>query len=68
MLLFPENSTNRLYLGETLMKLNRPLQARQELERVLYCPQHALMPKGLEEDRQEARRLLERIAVSQEEK
>ncbi len=67
-LLFPENSTNRLYLAETLMKLNRPVQARQELERVLDSPQHALMPKGLEEDRQEARRLLERINASQEEK
>jgi tetratricopeptide (TPR) repeat protein len=67
-LLFPENSTNRLYLGETLMKLNRPVQARQELERVQQSPQHALMPKGLEEDRQEARRLLERINAAQEEK
>ncbi|RJR38705.1 MAG: hypothetical protein C4567_12095 [Deltaproteobacteria bacterium] len=67
-LLFPENSTNHLYLGETLMKLNRPLQARLELERVLQVSQHTMMPKGLEEDRREARRLLERIAVSQEEK
>jgi tetratricopeptide (TPR) repeat protein len=67
-LLAPENSTNRLYLAETLLKLNRPDQARQELEKVFQCNKHALLPKGLEEDRKEARRLLERIAAPVDEK
>ncbi|MBI4643634.1 MAG: tetratricopeptide repeat protein [Deltaproteobacteria bacterium] len=59
--LAPENSTNNLYLAETLLKLNRQAQARQVLERVLQCSKHALLPRGLEEDRKEARRLLERL-------
>lgn len=64
--LAPDNSTNRLYLAETLMKLNRQIQARQELELALQCSSHALLPRGLEEDRKEAKRLLERIKASGE--
>ncbi|MEW6660534.1 MAG: TRAP transporter TatT component family protein [Thermodesulfobacteriota bacterium] len=56
--LAPENSTNHLYLAETLIKLQRQAQAHQELEQVLKAPEHALLPRGLEEDRREARRLL----------
>jgi tetratricopeptide (TPR) repeat protein len=66
--LAPENSTNNLYLAETLIKLNRQVQARQALERVLQCPKHALLPRGLEEDRKEARRLLEGATASSETK
>lgn len=62
--LAPENSTNHLYLAETLKKLNRPDQARQELAGVLKAPRHALLPQGLEDDRQEARRLLQEWAAS----
>jgi len=61
--LAPENSTNHLYLAETLIKLHRQTQARQELEQVLQAPKHALLPRGLEEDRREARRLLEGAEV-----
>lgn len=59
--LAPENSTNHLYLAETLLRLHRQEQARLELERVLKCSQHSLMPKGLEDDRKEAKKLLEGV-------
>jgi tetratricopeptide (TPR) repeat protein len=54
----PDNSTNHLFLAETLMKLGRKKEARQELEQVLRATRHALCPQNLEEDRQEALRLL----------
>jgi tetratricopeptide (TPR) repeat protein len=56
--LAPDNSTNRLYLAQTLYRLNYRALAQQELEMVLKCTQHAVKPKDIEEDRQEARRLL----------
>lgn len=62
--LAPENSTNHLYLAETLMRLNRPEQARLELAGVLKAPRHALLPQGLEDDRKEARRLLKEWEAS----
>jgi tetratricopeptide (TPR) repeat protein len=62
-LLAPKNSTNHLYLAETLIKLHRQAQAHQELEQVLTAPEHALLPRGVEEDRREARRLLQESAV-----
>jgi len=61
--LAPENSTNHLYLAETLIKLNRQDQGRQELEQVLKAHKHALLARGLEDDRQEARRLLQGAAA-----
>lgn len=64
--LAPDNSTNHLYLAETLMRLNRQKQARQELLRVLKCSHHALTPKGLEDDRKQAKKLLERIQTLSE--
>lgn len=64
--LAPDNSTNHLYLAETLMRLRRPQQARQELEVVLQCSNNTLLPKSLEEDRKQARRLLEAIQASPE--
>jgi tetratricopeptide (TPR) repeat protein len=63
--LAPGNSTNHLYLAETLIKLQRQAQARQELKQVLQAPEHALLPRSLEEDRREARRLLKEAAASE---
>jgi len=54
----PDNSTNHLYLGETLLLLGKKNEARQEFEKALRCLRHALGPHGLEEDHQEARRHL----------
>jgi tetratricopeptide (TPR) repeat protein len=56
--LAPENSTNHLYLAQTLYRLHYPSLARQQLELVLTCPHHAVKVQDLEDDRQEARRLL----------
>lgn len=54
----PDNSTNHLFLAETLLKLGKKTEACQELEQVLKATRHALCPKDLEEDRREALRLL----------
>jgi tetratricopeptide (TPR) repeat protein len=56
--LAPDNCTNHLYLAQTLYRLHYRSLARQQLEMVLKCTQHAVKPQGIEEDRQEARRLL----------
>jgi len=64
--LAPDNSTNHLYLAETLMRLNRQEQARRELQQVLKCSHHALLAKGLEDDRKEANKLLAVVKVSSE--
>jgi tetratricopeptide (TPR) repeat protein len=55
----PENSTNRLFLGETLLKMGKKGAARQELELVLNGTGHPLCAQFLEEDRQAAKRLLQ---------
>ncbi|MFZ2089232.1 MAG: hypothetical protein WAU47_11695, partial [Desulfobaccales bacterium] len=55
----PENSTNRLFLGETLLKMGKKDMARKELEQVINGTSHPLCPQFLEEDRQAARRLLQ---------
>jgi tetratricopeptide (TPR) repeat protein len=57
--LAPENSTNHLFLAETLLKLGKKAEARQKLENVLKATHHAHCPKYLEEDRQAALRLLQ---------
>jgi tetratricopeptide (TPR) repeat protein len=59
--LAPGNSTNHLYLAETLLRLNRPAEARRELELALKAPHHAWLTKGLEEDRKEARQRLKEV-------
>ena len=59
--LSPATSTNHLYLAETLSRLNEAGLARQELEQVLKSTRGAVKPQDLEEDRQEARRLLSEI-------
>jgi len=56
--LAPECSTNHLYLAETLLRLGRKDEARQELARVLSSPRPAWHAPGLKEDQQEARCLL----------
>ncbi|HEY9074839.1 MAG TPA: hypothetical protein VIN67_11970, partial [Desulfobaccales bacterium] len=55
--LAPDNSTNHLYLAETLLDLKKPVQAKEELEKVLQPGQTALDPQSLMQDRREARRL-----------
>lgn len=55
----PENSTNHLFLAETLLKLGKKADAREELERVLKASRHAICAKELEEDRRQALRLLQ---------
>lgn len=56
--LAPDNSTNHLYLAQTLYRLHYHSLAQQQLEMVLKCTQYTVKPQDLEEDRQEARRLL----------
>jgi hypothetical protein len=56
--LAPENSSNHLYLAETLIRLGEKEQARQELVKVFSATHHALMPRDLEKDRRKARQLL----------
>jgi cytochrome c-type biogenesis protein CcmH/NrfG len=59
--LAPDNSTNHLYLAETLLAMRSNPQAREELEKVLQARRHAISPQGLEEDHQEARGLLKKL-------
>lgn len=54
----PENSSNHLYLAETLLKMRLPEEAQRELERVLAATSHSLWPRGLEEDRRDALKLM----------
>jgi tetratricopeptide (TPR) repeat protein len=56
--LAPGTSTNHLYLAQTLLRLQETGLARQELAQVLKSTRAAVKPQDLEEDRQEARRLL----------
>lgn len=53
-----ENSTNHLYLAETLIKMGNPDEARQQLEQTLSATQHAIHPGGLTDDQTTARRRL----------
>lgn len=64
--LAPQNSTNHLYLAETLIKLHRDDAAREELEQVLKASKHALLVRCLQDDRKEARSLLRRTALADE--
>ena len=56
--LAPLNSTNHLFLAQTLARLHYRSLAEQQLEIVLKCTEHAVSPQDLELDRQEARRFL----------
>lgn len=59
--LAPDNSTNHLYLAETLLQMDHKTQAREELQKVLQSRRHAIRAQGLEEDQQEARHLLAKL-------
>ena len=59
--LAPDNSTNHLYLAETLLAMGEKAQAREELEKVLQPRRHAISPQDLEEDHREARGLLKKL-------
>ena len=61
MRLAPATSTNHLYLAQTLLRLQEAGLALQELAQVLKSTRAAVKPQDLEEDRQEARRLLAEI-------
>jgi tetratricopeptide (TPR) repeat protein len=61
--LAPDNSTNHLYLAQTLYGLHYRSLAQQQLELVLKCTQYAVKPQDLEENRQEARRLLAEMSA-----
>ena len=56
--LAPDNATNHLYLGETLLRLGDKERAIQELHQVLTAPRHADTPAGLAADRRRAREIL----------
>ncbi len=64
--LAPQNSTNHLYLAETLIKLHREEAARQQLDQVLQATQHALLLRNLKDDQREALSLLRRLALANE--
>jgi len=52
--LAPTNSTNHLYLAETLTQMGKSEEAYWELQQVLTCTRHAISPRSLAEDYQEA--------------
>jgi tetratricopeptide (TPR) repeat protein len=54
----PENSTNHLFLAETLFKLGKTQEAREQLQEVLAATYHSLCPQFLQEDRHTAQDLL----------
>ena len=62
--LAPDNSTNRLYLAETLLAMGENAQAREELGKALQARRHAISPQGLEEDHRKARSLLKKMESS----
>lgn len=53
-----ENSTNHLFLAQTMYRLHYTSLAEQQLEQVLKCTQYAVIPQNLKDDQKEARRLL----------
>jgi tetratricopeptide (TPR) repeat protein len=57
----PGNSTNHLYLAETLIQLGMSEKARRELERVLTSVQHTILAKNLKDDQKQAVRLISQI-------
>jgi tetratricopeptide (TPR) repeat protein len=57
--LTPANSTNHLYLAETLIKNGQTDQARDELQKVLAASQNADGPRGLEADRRKAKEIMQ---------
>jgi tetratricopeptide (TPR) repeat protein len=64
--LAPENSTNHLFLAQTMYRLHYTSLAEQQLEQVLKCTQYALAPQTLQDDQKEARRLLAEMKYDQQ--
>jgi tetratricopeptide (TPR) repeat protein len=64
--LAPENSTNHLFLAQTMYRLHYTSLAEQQLEKVLKCTQYAVIPQNLKDDQKEARRLLAEINGQQQ--
>jgi|WetSurMetagenome_2_1015567.scaffolds.fasta_scaffold08012_3 tetratricopeptide (TPR) repeat protein len=64
----PENSTNHLYLAETLMHLGKDEEAVRELKWAATSTRHAVWPFGFEDDQQEALRLIMRYESAGNEK
>ncbi|MHC1725030.1 MAG: tetratricopeptide repeat protein [Syntrophobacteraceae bacterium] len=56
----PDNSTNHLYLAETLIQLGEAKEACAELDRALGSKFHAFSSSGLEEDQAQALTLITR--------
>jgi tetratricopeptide (TPR) repeat protein len=54
----PENSTNHLFLAQTLYRLKFYSQAEKQLHQVLKCNKTNLTPQALQEDQQQAQKLL----------
>lgn len=50
----PKNSTNHLFLAETLLQMHQEDEAHLELKKVLSSTGHSVRAQGLEEDRQQA--------------
>ncbi len=64
--LAPENSTNHLFLAQTMYRLHYTSLAEQQLEQVLKCTQYAVIPQNLKDDQKQARRLLAQIKDAQQ--
>jgi tetratricopeptide (TPR) repeat protein len=63
-----KNSTNHLYLAEAFLRQGKKDQARRELQTVLQPGLNAIHHRALEDDCQEARRLLEELEEIKKEK
>jgi tetratricopeptide (TPR) repeat protein len=61
--LTPSNSTNHLYLAETLLKLGRQDQARKELQQVMSATQNSEGQRGLEADKAAAKELMQKSGL-----
>lgn len=57
----PNNSTNQLFLGETLLHLGKKEEAQRALRAVLTCTDHAVWPQGVQQDREKAENLLRKL-------
>jgi tetratricopeptide (TPR) repeat protein len=62
--LAPEVAANHLYLAQTLIRLGKTAEARQELELVLNSTRPAVQPQDLRDDQSKARRLLAELGES----
>jgi tetratricopeptide (TPR) repeat protein len=56
----PNNSTNHLFLAETLLQLHQKKEAIRELKLVLKSTSHTIWNQGLKDDRQQALRLIKK--------